>query len=328
MKISIIIPIYNTLPLFLDNCISSCVGENFEIILIDDGSSINYSHLLAKYSDKVTYIKTENKGVSYARNLGLQRATGDYIFFVDADDIAVSSGIKTMREKAQNYNSDIVLSRIFIWDRDDIKLNKSSYMFSFELDKKRELIESVLLLDKNFTCVDTVWAKLYKKSFLEKNNIQFNTKLRNCEDVMFNYECYNKTDKIYYYNNVSYLYRVNMNSICHQYLADLDDRFLLFLKELNDFINDNNIEEPLYKDHVFRVVCRLFRKYYHYIPSFDEFYNKIVKLYNEDFVVDSLKNIDISTLNEDKCLLIDEFNHKNIDGLYEISKKARILKLK
>ena len=257
MNLSVIIPIYNTSIEYVKSCIASCANKGYEVIVIDDGSSIDYSQVLSKYKN-IKYVKTQNKGLSAARNLGMSLATKKYITFLDSDDLIIPTGINKMLDKAE-YN-DIVLSKIYIYKNNILKPNYNFYDTSFKVEDKTELIKSIMILNQKFTSVDTVWAKIYKKDFLDKNNIIFNTKVRNGEDVLFNYECYHKTDDIYFQNDISYLYRVNDQSVCHSFVKDLDKRFMAFLKEFRSLIINNNIDDPLFHDHVYRVIRRLFRK--------------------------------------------------------------------
>jgi glycosyltransferase involved in cell wall biosynthesis len=89
MKVSVIIPTYNCAP-YLPDAIFSVLQQthnNFEIIVIDDGSTDNTEEIIQPFLDRVEYIKQENHGVSVARNTGMKRATGDFIAFLDADDM-------------------------------------------------------------------------------------------------------------------------------------------------------------------------------------------------------------------------------------------------
>ena len=83
----------------------------------------------------------------------------------------------------------------------------------------------------------------------------------------------------------------------------------------------------LFKDHVFRVVCRLFRKYYNYCENYEDFLKKIQNILNEEIIMECLKLIDVHELNEDKQILIKNLNNKNVNALYDISKKVNIMNL-
>ena len=97
MRISLVIPFYNAMPFFGDLLSSICSNMTeisdqgcFEFVFINDGSTDDYSGILDEFANKfplVKLISQENMGVAYARNQGIKAATGDYIWFVDSDDI-------------------------------------------------------------------------------------------------------------------------------------------------------------------------------------------------------------------------------------------------
>ena len=89
-KISIIVPIYNS-ELYLVECVNSIIDQTYkdiEIVLINDGSTDNSLKICKKFKDnRIVIVNKENSGVSDSRNVGIERSTGDYISFVDSDDI-------------------------------------------------------------------------------------------------------------------------------------------------------------------------------------------------------------------------------------------------
>ncbi|OGU23031.1 MAG: hypothetical protein A2X85_14300 [Geobacteraceae bacterium GWF2_54_21] len=98
--VSIIIPTYNSAS-FITEAIDSCLMQTytkFEIIVINDGSTDNTDEVVLKYIDKITYIKQENAGAARARNLGIAEAKGDYIAFLDADDIWITDKLQKQIE--------------------------------------------------------------------------------------------------------------------------------------------------------------------------------------------------------------------------------------
>ena len=113
LKISVIIPVYNTLNC-LERCVDSVCGqiyENLEIILVDDGSTDGTGQLcdrLAKRDSRIRVYHKENGGASSARNMGLQKSSGDYVGFVDSDDYIDADVYQKMAELAveKNYRSE------------------------------------------------------------------------------------------------------------------------------------------------------------------------------------------------------------------------------
>src|SRR5699024_6882924 len=114
MLVSIIIPIYNKGE-YLEDCISSVVDQSYkdiEIILVNDGSTDNSEIIIDKWVKKdnmIVSITQKNNGVSSARNNGLAKATGSYVFFLDADDKLYKDAIKVMCKEVVKYSPDIIM---------------------------------------------------------------------------------------------------------------------------------------------------------------------------------------------------------------------------
>ncbi len=114
-QISVIIPVYNT-EKYLPACLDSVCSQSFqdiEIICINDGSPDKSGEILAKYAEqdkRIVVVNQENKGLSGARNTGIQKANGQWICFVDSDDRIPNFALQTLYQIAQTTNSDIVMS--------------------------------------------------------------------------------------------------------------------------------------------------------------------------------------------------------------------------
>ena len=114
MTVSIIIPAYNS-EKFIKRCLDSVINQiykNLEIIVIDDASKDNTKQIIKEYAEKDNRIRpfysSENKGVSFSRNIGLKASTGEYIMFVDSDDELTKDAVRRMIDIAVKYNSDYV----------------------------------------------------------------------------------------------------------------------------------------------------------------------------------------------------------------------------
>ena len=195
-KVSLIIPIYNSQD-FLERCLDSVCNQtysNYEVILIDDGSTDNSTKICKNYCSKykfVKYFKIKNAGVSNARNVGISKSSGNYITFVDADDYVDLDLISSLVDGIMKNNVDIVISNANDVDINDnllggLLLKKDIFL------SKDESIKS-LISNKNFTF--TCWGNLYKSSIIKDNNISFDTNMRIAEDGKFVYTYLNFADK-------------------------------------------------------------------------------------------------------------------------------------
>ena len=115
VKVSIIIPVYNTAK-YLEDCLESASEQtlkDIEIIIVNDDSTDNSEDIIKKFCDKdnrFNYFKQTHKGVSSARNKGIELAKGEYIFFLDSDDIVAEDYFEKLYTNARKYNSDLVLT--------------------------------------------------------------------------------------------------------------------------------------------------------------------------------------------------------------------------
>lgn len=114
MKVSVIVPVYNV-EKYLAKCLDSLVNQDFsdyEIIIVNDGSPDNSKEIIDKYTKKYSFIKSftkENGGLSSARNYGIEKASGDYLAFVDSDDYVEKNFLKELYEKITKEKSDIAV---------------------------------------------------------------------------------------------------------------------------------------------------------------------------------------------------------------------------
>ncbi len=206
--VSIIIPIYNAQK-YIEACLDSILKQtyqDFEVILVDDGSSDATGSICDHYARKnmgITVYHRENAGVSASRNFGLAHATGKYILFVDADDTIEPDMLEGCILLAEKNNAELVICSFrYYMTEDNRKVENSLQNEVFVTEKE--------LFDHWFTeLVDTEilnppWNKLIRRDLLDRNHIQFNEKFSICEDMAFSIQilCASErivlTDKMYY----------------------------------------------------------------------------------------------------------------------------------
>ena len=238
-EVSIIVPVYQA-EKFIGKCIESICNqtfENFELILIDDGSRDGSYTCCLKYADKDKRIRVlyqENKGVSAARNRGLQAATGEYVLFVDADDCIEIDMIEYMYKKAKETCAEVVICGYdYVYNnRNDTQMpmgkegicDKSFIITNFWEFYRRGVIHNI-------------GNKLYAKDLLYKNRIVFDENKTILEDVQFCLEAINKAHLIYLCQKSFYKYMMqeNPNSIQKRYRKDFYlnlQRFFLYIDNL------------------------------------------------------------------------------------------------
>jgi glycosyltransferase EpsJ len=182
-KVSIIIPVYNVEE-YLGVCLDSIKKQsykNIEVLLIDDGSTDNSKRICDQYlaDDRFLYFYQDNAGVSSARNLGLEHASGEYVTFIDGDDFISVNHITNMVKVLTD--CDVAIS-----GRNDVEEKKIQRTFQTETEielNQLKLIDEIL---KTGLVYSFPWNKIYKTSVLRKHNISFDTTLDYGEDLVFN----------------------------------------------------------------------------------------------------------------------------------------------
>ncbi len=234
IKISVIVPVYNT-EKYLANCLDSIINQtykNLEIIVINDGSTDNSKAILNKYAQKEPRLKIivqKNQGLSGARNSGLKIASGDFITFIDSDDMVEPKMFEKMLDALQETNADVaVCSFKEIFPDGTINhFNNNHYpqtVFSTEPALKAMLKEEGFMISATM--------KLFPRAFFEHTKFPLG-KLH--EDVGMTYKLIQKAQKIVFLPDEFYLYVHHENSIINQ---NFDDR-KFDLIELTDKMCDD-----------------------------------------------------------------------------------------
>jgi glycosyltransferase involved in cell wall biosynthesis len=211
-RVSFIVPIYNLQDYILE-CIESilrCVDKESEIILVDDGSIDSSRRIcdeLAKKDTRIRVIHQENLGVSIARNKGLDMATGEYICFVDGDDIVSKNFIKYLLKDMVSYNADMVACDLLRFV-DRVKLSHNHHKNDVLLYEAGVDGLMDMLYEKTFS--NGPCAKLYRRSII--NDVRFTPGITVAEDLEFNYKVFSKAGRIVYDKQALYYYRSRSGS--------------------------------------------------------------------------------------------------------------------
>ncbi len=208
--VTIIIPVYNV-EKYLNKCIESILDQsykNLEIILVDDGSTDNSGKILDEYAKKdsrIAVIHKKNGGVSSARNVGLDNASGDYICFCDADDYLMNDYVEYLLNMALTNNVDISLTKNMFSNFDNKQVEKDNIE---QYTGERTAID---ILSYNIPI--GVYCKMFRKEFLDKNNIRFMPEIFIGEGFNFNVDSFQRASKVAIgYRKVYYYRRDNETS--------------------------------------------------------------------------------------------------------------------
>jgi glycosyltransferase involved in cell wall biosynthesis len=194
--ISIIVPVYNG-EKFIVRLIKTVENQtihNFEMICVDDGSTDDTAKFLDDYEKKyewLTVIHQDNKGLADARNSGIERALGEYIMFLDADDYWESNTIEQVTDRIKKYHPDLLDFGMYYIDDSENK-NPGHHKLPKEQILDKEIIDSRIIphlinvkSDPDAFIYDYAWNKVYKRSIIIDNNIRFPVGRRTWEDRPF-----------------------------------------------------------------------------------------------------------------------------------------------
>lgn len=213
-KISIIVPCYN-IEQYIERAVYSICKQtytNLEIILVDDGSKDHTPQIidkLAEKDDRIKVIHKENKGVTSARLLGINKATGEWIGFVDGDDIIDSDMYERLIYNALHYRADISHCgyRMVFPNREDYYYNTGLIV---EQNNKQGIID--LLEGKRIEpgLCNKLFRKFLIQGMIEKEKIDFS--IKNLEDLLMNYYLFKESNKSIYEDFCPYNYMVRVGS--------------------------------------------------------------------------------------------------------------------
>ena len=276
-RVSIIIPVYNTKP-YLEHCLQSVLQQtykNIEILLIDDGSTDGTAELCDRFAECYTNIYVvhmENRGVSIARNTGLDIASGEFILFIDSDDTISNNYVESFVNSSNGV--DIIIGSI-----EDIYINSDGNIYKYKV-RKHKAPKQGKLFEEYYNLIDWIRgpvAKLYRKRIIDEYNLRFDESLSVAEDQVFNFS---------YYRYIQ-AYRIQEQSVYKYYHYDINTSLstLLTEKAFLDDIFKLNLEYNFLRDHYigdFNVV---------YIHQLIQLINKYTKFEGIHSIILSYKRI-------------------------------------
>ena len=223
--ISIIVPIYNV-EKYLRQCLDSVLNQtyqNFECLLINDGSPDNSAGICKEYVDKDArfhYFEKENGGLASARNLGIKYSKGKYITFIDSDDWVDLDYLEVLHSKIKEYNTDFVISsyKKFDMDEDCFYLHIWDQDYYERIWTSQELLTQLPNLENYDGSYTVSWGKLFKRSIFDE--ILFNEQRKFGEDFECSFKLYLSMTSCLYIHKALYNYRLHSESMLGQVVTE------------------------------------------------------------------------------------------------------------
>lgn len=244
-KLSIIVPIYNVEE-YLEGCVNSILSqtfEDFELILVNDGSLDNSLEICCKYQEKdkrVKIINKENGGVSSARNAGIDGALGEYIAFVDPDDNIELNMYEELMNRAIKSNVDMVICSLNYINLIEKNIKQQTIWNKTEKIIKKEEINNKIMYDilnfKEGYGIYTPVNKIYKKELFYNNDIRFEVNRDHGEDARLNLILLTKVNSIYFINKPLYNYYIRKRESLTTVVRDNMYKYILDNKNFHDYL--------------------------------------------------------------------------------------------
>lgn len=255
--VSVIIPAYN-IEDYIGRCLDSIISQtykNLEIIVVDDGSRDHTGEILDNYAKKDRRIKVihkENGGVSSARNKGIEVAEGDYIGFIDGDDLIEPEMYKILVDLLEEENADIAHCgyQMVFPDRVDYYHNTGKKKIQTTEEGLKDLLSGEMI-------EPGLVNKLYKKELIKNCRLDETVKIN--EDLLMNYQLFKLSQKSVYYDITPYSYMIRSSSAtgANSLITKREDS-LRVLNQIKDDCINNNLLTNIYKRYIYLLmaICR------------------------------------------------------------------------
>lgn len=251
--ISVIVPFFNAERQILECCnsLKNQTYDNFEVLMIDDGSTDHSSELVRQFDDtRFRLVPLEKQGVSTARNVGLEMAKGSYFAFVDADDTVAPNYLQSLLEHAVEFEADIVICNYMIVRSGKCEPVILPFRERQLLDRKliaEELLPKMIYDPSGGQIAGRVWGSLIAASFWKREQVRFHPDISMAEDLLFTIELYHHANRIVMCSDCLYAYRQNADSIMAKASASFNpmaiQQNLAFHQVFVDLLKKENLLE-------------------------------------------------------------------------------------
>lgn len=244
-KVSIIIPLYNK-EKYIANTIESIFRQtynDFELIIVDDGSTDRSGEIARSYQDnRISVFQVTNGGVSSARNVGLSKASGEWIWFVDADDVPDENWLKKVAVYLEDSSIDIIMGD-FKRHLPDDKEEKITIIAMGRIQEKT-LAQSILDEQMSTGYYGYLWNKLIRKSFIDIANARFKVGLTLAEDLKFMTEMYQHNPRCFIFHENAMTYYVDTVNSSNEKEIDYPEQLKVWWNLLS-YIEENGIHSGI-----------------------------------------------------------------------------------
>lgn len=326
LEVSIIIPLYNSQE-FLKQCMDSILQQSFdrnkiEVIVVDDGSTDDSYDIVKQYEDELDLfiIRQQNGGASAARNTGLRKAKGKFVFFVDSDDIVPENALSDLHSVIVKNKSDVVIGPRG-WIKNDIQLDNHNFDKLF----KKSIINRGVKNHQSILSIIAVHSKMFSRKYLIENDLFFKEGISS-EDFIFTYEMAMTTNRIstfrgrnvYYYRrrhgeSLSITQnRLNLHNLKSRFIQ-MDETYKIASSEKGTKIFKRNEVRLNFEHRLYRHLRKL---------KTNDSASRVAYDYIRENVIKRVELIE-SNCSEDFALLYNYMINNELDSFYRQLKKIQ-----
>lgn len=261
-KLSIIIPVYNSKK-YLRSCLDSVLsqkGIDLELIIVNDGSNDGSETIISEYAkidNRIYVINQENKGIPFARNAGLNAATGKYILFIDADDYIIPDSLSLMAKTAFEHNTDILQVEFYSLAQS----GHSERMPVYPVRMPISGIEYFQLMIKKRCLRIAPYVNFLKKDFVESLPFRFDEEMTRMQDFEYYTKAIIKAERIMNINYPYYYFRIDSgmgNAKERQDIRRLFELYALILEKFDTFTKNEKLSDAVYKKLMWHVCSQVY----------------------------------------------------------------------
>ena len=289
VEISVVVPAYNAVD-YLDEALTSIIDQSFkdlEIICVDDGSTDDTLERLEEYASRDSRIQVfhqENQGPGGATNTGISKASGKYIYLMDADDALDLNALEELHNIMEERDLDFVIFKAINYDQDTDSYYEDRY---FTMPELHECVgDSVFnwrdLGNLIFKMCVTPWSKLYRHDLIKESGAKFPLHLIYHDNIFF-FEILFSSKRVYFYDKFLYKRRVHSSSIVNSH----NDKSVHVIETLN-------------------LVFKTFMDYGHFEEFKEDLYNRKISLcnYRYKLIMDEFKEFFFIEMKKDFEMII------------------------
>ena len=330
-RVSVIIPVYNVHE-FLEECVDSVLAQtlndmelsdgyerNLQIILVDDGSTDSSPQIAKRYArdyENVEYVHEENQGLGHARNYGCEFARGDYIIFLDSDDVVPPNAYEWMYTAAVKNDSDMTIGNVWRFKSEGALMSNIHQVAFNGIKDVTHITESPELFYDT-----TAWNKLIKRSFWDKHGFKFPEGIL-YEDIPVTMPMHFLANNVSLVHENCYLWRIRegLSKSITQTTAEtknLEDR-LYVMGKVDEFFDDNVDDEHLHHVKAMKWLKNDLMIFINKLRSVDEQESKELMKGMRDYIKDNINPEDFKYLNEFDALKYEYLMKDDFESLVEL----------